>query len=234
MGTIMLNRRKAIKRVASLGIAVMITLEGITDFLKYSNIHFVGLGGEGCNSLEYIFSRGIKAHYTCITTPVRQNLSKDISFVHYNVDDYLKNEINLSNHINHKYPGIQKYLKDDWENDEIKLTNEIKNIFSSKQKYILLAGLGGYTGTKLCLSLFDYLTRLNKDFHIIGTYPFTFEGKKLNNYATRCAEQLSRSGRFSGLHLEDLRKKYGNVLLREAFQLANEEIYYFYTRGNYK
>lgn len=43
--------------------------------------HFVGLGGAGCNALEYIHQQGIIAKYTCISYPERPHLPENIRFI---------------------------------------------------------------------------------------------------------------------------------------------------------
>ncbi|MCX6227378.1 MAG: hypothetical protein NTV01_22015 [Bacteroidia bacterium] len=43
-------------------------------------LHFIGLGGGGCNAVEYIHSKGIQANYTCISHPERSSLPSDIHF----------------------------------------------------------------------------------------------------------------------------------------------------------
>ncbi len=40
--------------------------------------HFIGLGGAGCNALEYIHRQGITAKYTCISYPERPHRPVDI------------------------------------------------------------------------------------------------------------------------------------------------------------
>ena len=46
-------------------------------------IHFIGLGGAGCNALEHIYRQGIHANYTCISYPERPELPADIHFIKY-------------------------------------------------------------------------------------------------------------------------------------------------------
>jgi cell division GTPase FtsZ len=43
-------------------------------------LHFIGLGGGGCNAVEYIYGKGVQAKYTCISHPERSTLSSDIRF----------------------------------------------------------------------------------------------------------------------------------------------------------
>ena len=57
-----------------------------TDFSIFNNsenLHFVGFGGAGSNTIEYLHAKGIKAKFTCISNPVRANISDEIDFIHY-------------------------------------------------------------------------------------------------------------------------------------------------------
>lgn len=187
-----------------------INLLGITSKLP---THFIGLGGAGSNVLEYIHSKGLQAQYTCITSPERLHLAPDINFIRFDSpEDY--------------------YLNDNLHNEEIILSPEIKNVFQGKSRYILLAGLGGYTGTLLGKSLFNFLKENNKEFMMICSYPYSFEGPKRIKIANKTTRELKNSPNFKCFNLEMIREKYGNLPLTVAFEKADEHFYQIYKATN--
>ena len=120
----------------------------LTNFIKMNKrIHFIGLGGAGCNALEYIYRQGIKANYTSITYPERPHLPPD---VHFNA-----------------YARISKWH-----------LFEAGTLFNENCRYILLAGLGGDTGSYLVEELTPLLWVQNKEFLILCSSPFSFEGNQ--------------------------------------------------------
>ena len=163
--------------------------------------HFIGLGGAGCNALEYIYRQGIKAKYTCISYPERPELPPDIRF--------------------------------------IKCTRQIKrhlfetgSLFKEDSKYILLAGLGGDTGSNLLVELASILWVRNKEFILLCSLPFSFEGAQRRVIAGNIKTRFKSMDNFICFDLEEMRQIWGNVTLKVAFEKADKEFYnLFLTRG---
>jgi len=168
----------------------------------------VGLGGGGCNALEHIHKKGIKAKYTCITNPKRPNLPSEIEFIKFDSPE-------------------KNYLFDELE-DVISLTPEIKNAFKDDVTYILLAAFGGYTGTNLTRELSKHLSKSNRMFMTICSMPFQFEGKRRNTLANRTKNILEHSPNFKWFNLDMIREIHGDMVLSKAFAKADEQFYIIY------
>jgi cell division GTPase FtsZ len=127
-------------------------------------IHIIGLGGGGSNAMEYIHRKGVQAKYTYITDRQRLYLPKEIDFIQFRPP--LKNKIQFPK----EFAGFSDV------NQEIILPEGIRSLFFENQKYILLSGLGGNTGTLLIHKLSYWLEISRKDFAIIVSLPYHFEG----------------------------------------------------------
>jgi cell division GTPase FtsZ len=73
--------------------------------------------------------------------------------------------------------------------------------------------------------LFNLLSNLGKDFTIIFSIPFDFEGPDRVNFATDVKKELQAKNNVRFFHLEELRKDAPNLTLGEGFIKANERFY---------
>ena len=157
-------------------------------------IHFIGLGGAGCNALEHIYRQGIQAKYTCISYPGRPELPPDIQFI--------------------KYARLSKWH-----------LFEAGNLFKENSKYVLLAGLGGETGSYLVKELTSFLWVRNKEFLILCSSPFSFEGNQRRIIAAGVKIKFQSMSNFICFDLEEMRQIWGNISLKAAFDKADNEFY---------
>jgi len=207
-----MNRREALKVLASLGAIALLPSGIYPESFKTKELHFVGLGGGGCNALENIRSNGVRAKYTCVTNPARPHLPIDVEFIRFATpacfDKKERGSLSSVNLDDHTVLGFQ-----------------IKKVFSEDSFYILLAALGGYTGTKLTREVAEHLIVNNKRFMIICSTPFKFEGKMNISLAEKVKDQLKPLPNFLCFELEGLREIHGNMKLSEAFAKADEQFY---------
>lgn len=101
------------------------------------------------------------------------------------------------------------------------------DVFKNVSKLIIVAGLGGQTGTKFV----EFAATAAKDaevdeIKVVVTIPFIFEGDNRLQYAVSAAQRLSS---ISGLKLsvfnnEELMTKYPNLNFFNAFEAADKEI----------
>lgn len=124
------------------------------------NIHFVGLGGAGCNTVEYAMTKKSNAQFTFINQKTNRDIPENVNF------------IDLSNFkSNPYYSGFAMSPEEFYEMDEV------VNVFEAKDTvYILFAGLGGVTGSKLCFPILHHLRRVKKLHYLSACLPFNFEG----------------------------------------------------------
>lgn len=213
-----MNRREAIKVLASLGAIALLPSRIYPESFKTKEFHFVGLGGGGCNALENIRSKYVRAKYTCITNPARPHLPEDVEFVKFVTPACF----------NWQEKGSLTSVNLD---DYTALGSHVKMVFSEDSFYILLAALGGHTGTKLTKELAEHLIVNNKRFMIICSTPFKFEGKMNRSLAEKVKEQLKHLPNFHCFELERLRDIHGNMNLSEAFSKADERFYSIFSEN---
>ena len=114
--------------------------------------------------------------------------------------------------------------------EQIKIPEKVYELFQKERKYVLLTGFASRTGSYLALKISKFLKEKNIDFVNIGSLPFRFEGEKREQRARKTVEELSELGEIHYFELKDLRKKYGNLSVKEAFEKAEEAMYDLYTQ----
>lgn len=206
-----MNRRRAIKTLTTLTAVVCLPKFELLYKPRALNLHFIGLGGAGCNIIEHIHKKGIDARYTCITSPERPKIPADIEFI-------------LFGPAEHDYHTYKVEMKD------LEISGEVKNLFDSDSMFVLFAGFGGTTGTNLTRQLSAILQRNNKKFMVIHTMPFNFEGSSRNTLALKTKQAMDGISNVHSFDLEVIRQNYGNVKLHVAFQKADEHCYQLFRK----
>ena len=131
--------------------------------------HFIGLGGCGCNVLQFFHKKGLVGKYTGITDLGERILYPGINYISFTPPRY--DPFNLSNP-RVLFPDMRQKLV---------MPEEIKDLFRENHRYVLIAGLGGYTGTKMVEELTHWLDDVGRVFVTICSLPFYFEGKIRKN-----------------------------------------------------
>ena len=210
----MMNRRESIFGLAAVGSSLAINSNVLLRNGKQNKItHFIGLGDAGCNALEFFHKKGTKANYTVILDQKRSDLSSEINFIEFDSPRH--------------YGWTRGYDLPDTIQSII-VPNEINNIFEEGNNFILLAGLGGYTGTYLTIALTTLLHDGKKDYMTICTSPFEFEGKMRKAIAYKFNTNTNSVLNLKCYDLNMIREKYGNLKINEAFEKGNEEMYSIY------
>lgn len=106
--------------------------------------------------------------------------------------------------------------------------DSVKSHLTGNDKIVLMAGLGGETGTPLMEQLSWWLHDNRREFMVICNLPFTFQGRKIRERALQTKERLSALPNFRCLDLDDIGKPFGHLLLREVFEKADQEFYAVY------
>lgn len=175
-------------------------------------IHFIGLGGAGSNLVEYIYSKGVQAKFTMITEPKRPNLASEINFIKF-----------VSKGV--YFGKVGKKVRFSDLSQPLIVPKKVNDLIIDDCHYVLLAGFGGFTGTVLTRELSVRLINKGKSFNVFCTLPFDFEGENRKLFANTVRQKLQGLSNFHPYALNILRLNYGNLLLSEAFQKADEEIY---------
>jgi cell division protein FtsZ len=201
-----MNRREAIRSLFGLAGSVLLSSYTISEYEIFRDLHLIGLGGAGCNMLEYIHGQGLKSKYTAISSPVRYDLPLGIVFIEYGPiikapRDYSVMEMDLP------------------------ISDSILELLEENNDFVLMVGLGGNTGSNLVRQLSKILQAKGKRFIVICQTPFTFEGKSRRNLASRTLNELQRIPRVHSFNLDSIRDKFGDLKLSEAFLKADEHCY---------
>ena len=208
-----MNRRQAIKTLTALVAVVRLPKFELRNKLRPLNIHFIGLGGAGCNVIEHIHKKGIDARYTCITSLERPHLPDDIEFIQFGPAD----------HDYHTYCKVE--MKD------LEISEDILNLFKSNLLFVLFAGFGGTTGTNLTRQLSAMLHQNSKKFMLIFNMPFNFEGPSRKAFTLKAKQAMDGISNVHSFDLEVIRQKYENVTLYFAFQKADEYCYQLFRKN---
>lgn len=208
-----MDRREALKGLAALGLLGILPKLSLFNSTPDSEFHIIGLGDAGSNVLQLMHKMGIKANYTCICSRVRQHLPKDIKFI--------------------KFQSPKVFYTNETRINRIPLTDEINELFKPNNKYLLLAGLGGYTGTNLVRSLMCKLIREPIDFKAMCTLPFKFEGPDRRKAADQILSEFPKCNNIWTFELELMKEDKTIRIVSDAFKKADEFICKYYIRTNY-
>lgn len=92
------------------------------------------------------------------------------------------------------------------------------NLTNDNCLYIIVAGFGGGTGTGLSVKISELLVNKRKDFIIIGTLPFYFEGRLKREQALFGFDEIKKyTDKIITLESEDLKHLFVDLTLSEAF-----------------
>jgi len=124
---------------------------------KAKTIHVIGLGGAGSNILEQLFKVQPSLKYTMVTDPIRSSIPESVEFIHYIHHFAFRNE--LGEEVNFLPAALVERIGID-------------------EHLIILAGLGGGTGTLLTDQLIQFCINSNISFQVGCSWPLSFEGAK--------------------------------------------------------
>jgi cell division GTPase FtsZ len=176
-------------------------------------LHIIALGGAGCNFLRFIYSDGVKAKYTAVTSDSK-NIPKDstFEFIHFAPP---QKEVMID-----CGTFVDKLISTDMKN-RLQMPDAIYKHLESDDKFIIISGLGGYISSFFTEDTANYLSKNGKTFLIICTLPFSFEGER-TRFAEHTRKKLSSFDNFKYIELNSLRENYGNVGIKAAFQKIDE------------
>ncbi len=122
-------------------------------------------------------------------------------------------------------------IKNDQLINRIDLNNptEIINTFSANNKFIIIAALGGKTGTELTHQIYSLLNGNQKQFKMIVSVPASFDGHSKNKRARDFINDFGKDKRVYSFDVNDFRSIYGNMTIREVFDKSDETFHSIYT-----
>lgn len=206
-----MDRRELLKSISIFTGAAMLSPKRLLAENSTTNKHFVGIGDGGCKMLQYLISKGnIKsADYTAV----------NCSFMGYSFP--LERQI-LTGVPEDAYTGRNINLKA-LDKLSVQLPPTITNAFIDKDRhYVLLAGLGGFTGSYLCKAIPGFLQANKLGYNSIISLPFSHEGLVKRKQAVAIKHSLRDQPNTVFVDYDSIRENHGNFKLKDAFTIANE------------
>ncbi len=208
-----MNRKQFLKNIfasaALLALPTSFLLAEKNEIIKpKKQLHFVGLGGGGCNAVEFIQQRMSNAKFTCISSPVRKYEKSNIKFVELNLHDWFDVANVRKDYLNDKifFRGIER----------------VEEVFRTDDTFIILVGAGGDTGTMIAHDVFERMRSNNRDCYMVSTFPFDFEGRCRIKMATTFVNRFKLDTHFGLVSNEEMRRIYGDMDIADAFAKIDE------------
>jgi len=125
------------------------------------------------------------------------------------------------------FAGSRVKLKGNAKSEISRMKGEIQGFLTNKNGLILLACLGGVTGSSMTAPIAETAKALNIPVLVIVSLPFDFEGKKRMDEAMKGLESIEQLGitiaSFSNQQLMGIAGK--DTTLEDAFQLVDVEVW---------
>jgi len=205
-----MNRKKAIVGLSTMSALSILPIEIFSGIEQKDSLHFIGLGGGGTNILTHFLQNGVSGKFTSITCKERIELKKaGVQFISFKSPKY---------HYNHE--EFMKYYND------LSIPNEVKENINKNDRYILLAGIGGFTGTKLMDDILERLTGIQH--FAICTLPFGFELPIGQIVGKMFYEKYHGIKSVKFFDLSPFGKANGTLKMAEAFRKCHEQLFNLY------
>jgi|688.fasta_scaffold276944_2 cell division GTPase FtsZ len=186
-------------------------IEGLQQHQNQTKkIHFVGVGGAGCNVVEYAMKQMPNAKFTFINNSTRKNIPKGVEFIdvrHCHSSIY--------------YNGFSMSMQDFYGMKEV-----VKVFDNEDMTYLIFVGLGGNTGSKFCNPILRYLRKRKFPCFMTVSMPFNYEGNTRNIIANFTKNEINRfNPNMYILDPNDLKDKLGNNTVSDAFKNIDRMMY---------
>jgi cell division protein FtsZ len=186
------------------------TLDGVLELAQDSTIKVMGVGGGGCNSVNYLYAQGVKDVTFLVCNTDKQSLERS------SVPAKLQLGPGLG--AGGKPEVAQEYAEQNRDRIKEALNDGTKMLF-------LTAGMGGGTGTGAS----SIVASVARDMGIltvgIVTIPFAFEGpKKIKKAMTGVAHLAEEVDAILVINNEKLREIYPDLNMLNAFSKSDDVV----------
>ena len=110
-------------------------------------------------------------------------------------------------------------------NKPLQIPKTLYELFEPDAYYIIIAGLGGYTGTYLMQYFGSWLQEHQKSFTAINILPFSFERKGSKTIIQKIHSKFKKKENFYFIELENYREKFGPEPLKALFDKVDLDVY---------
>jgi hypothetical protein len=204
-----MKRRSFLKSLPLLAVAPL-SLSAMP--IETHSRHLIALGTAACR-LASNHSRHLSFDtVTMINSEKPAQIGERQTFISFQSPDYLFEQVEYLHIPKREYLPVLPLSKE--------IQSHLQNLTG---ELVFLAGLGGVTSTLLFQSIGCHYTNLSHRMEWLGMMPFSFEGTRRGNQAQRAVQVLADLCREpTCLYLEEIRKRYGNLSIRSAYQKADE------------
>lgn len=174
--------------------------------------HLIALGTSACILASTHAGELSFDSFTFINSKEPQSLRKGDTFISFQTPDFIFEQVeNLRIPKSGHLPVLP-------------LGQEIQNHLSGLTgELVFLAGLGGVTATLLFQSIGCHYTNSSQRLEWLAMMPFEFEGTRRELRSQLAIRVLADQRReLTCLYLEEIRSRYGNQLIRSAYEKADE------------
>ena len=186
------------------------TLDGVLDLAQDSTIKVMGVGGGGCNAVNYLYAQGVK----------------DVSFLVCNTDKQSLERSSVPAKLQ-LGPGLGAGGKPEVAQEYAEQNrNRIKEALNDGTKMLFLtAGMGGGTGTGASSVVASVAREMGILTVGIVTLPFTFEGpKKIKKARIGVAHLAEQVDAILVINNEKLRQIYPDLNMLNAFSKSDDVV----------
>lgn len=186
------------------------TLDGVLDLAQDSTIKVMGIGGGGCNAVNYLYAQGVK----------------DVSFLVCNTDKQSLERSSVPAKLQ-LGPGLGAGGKPEVAQEYAEQNrNRIKEALNDGTKMLFLtAGMGGGTGTGASSVVASVAREMGILTVGIVTLPFTFEGpKKIKKAMIGVAHLAEQVDAILVINNEKLRQIYPDLNMLNAFSKSDDVV----------
>jgi cell division GTPase FtsZ len=188
-----MKRRDVIMGLAGMGILPFIPVKLFSNTHQIVPCHFIGLGGGGTQMFFHFLRHEVEGKFTAIDSLEGEDLIHEgVDFIPYNPDE----------------PNG--------------LPNKLNALFNKNERFVLLAGIGGVTGTTLMDYLLHWLPA--NQYKAICTLPFAFEGPKRQKVGSTFYEKYKSRREIQFFDMDAFGKANGKIKMKEAFRKVDEEV----------
>ncbi len=203
-----MNRKDFLKNISAVGaIALLPKIELSAKPIQHPKFHFIGLGSAGNKALLEFRKHIVNGTFTAI-----------------NID--LKEHVVLSKNkkIDSCYWHKKRTEEESWDEIKSQLQEQSYDITNTNDHFVLLAGLGGVTGTALLTIISSMLQIENKKYTIICTVPYNFEGTRpsLASYQFIKENKINKNVNF--IFADTFAKKYPGLKMIDCFSALDTEM----------
>lgn len=186
------------------------TLEGVLELAQDSTIKVMGVGGGGCNAVNYLYAQNVK----------------DVSFLVCNTDKQSLERSSVPAKLQ-LGPGLGAGGKPEVAQDYAEQNRDrIKEALNDGTKMLFLtAGMGGGTGTGASAVVASVAREMGILTVGIVTLPFTFEGpKKIKKAMIGVAHLAEQVDAILVINNEKLRQIYPDLNMLNAFSKSDDVV----------